>query len=444
MASIKKNHEYVAKSKGDGVISKRSNLRAKVENLASLIDVSIIINSTLDLDKLIGLVMEKAQSVMKAEASSLMLINAEKNVLECQVALGEVGDQVKKMQLKLGEGIAGWVAVHGVPQIVPDVLKDSRFYSQIDKTTGFKTRSILAAPLKVKDKLIGVAEVINRKDSKAFDNDDVELFSTFCRQVAMAIENARMHHLELEKQKLEQQLEAAKVIQQSFMPEQFPTSPSKQFEVAAKSLPAVSVGGDLFDFIELDSHILGVAEADVSGKGIPAALFMARLISYFRIYTHRYKDPSKVLKALNKILFERSRRGMFVTFIYGILNVLNGEFIFSNAGHIPFIKISTEKHKVELLRDGVGVPLGIFANFNYKIRTIQLDQGDCLILITDGVIEAKRNTGEIYSLNRVLKTFSQPKESAQEMVDTLLQEIQNFTGGTAQHDDITVVVLKWG
>lgn len=444
MASIKKNHEYVAKSKGDGVISKRSNLRAKVENLASLIDVSIIINSTLDLDKLIGLVMEKAQSVMKAEASSLMLINAEKNILECQVALGEVGDQVKKMQLKLGEGIAGWVAVHGVPQIVPDVLKDSRFYSQIDKKTGFKTRSILAAPLKVKDKLIGVAEVINRKDSKAFDNDDVELFSTFCRQVAMAIENARMHHLELEKQKLEQQLEAAKVIQQSFMPEQFPTSPSKQFEVAAKSLPAVSVGGDLFDFIELDSHILGVAEADVSGKGIPAALFMARLISYFRIYTHRYKDPSKVLKALNKILFERSRRGMFVTFIYGILNVLNGEFIFSNAGHIPFIKISKEKHKVELLRGGVGVPLGIFANFNYKIRTIQLDQGDCLILITDGVIEAKRNTGEIYSLNRVLKTFSQPKESAQEMVDTLLQEIQNFTGGTAQHDDITVVVLKWG
>ncbi|MFQ5863800.1 MAG: SpoIIE family protein phosphatase [bacterium] len=421
-----------------------SNLRAKVEALSSLIEISIIINSTLDLDKLIGLVMEKAQSVMKAEASSVMLIKEDKKILECAVALGKVGDQVKKkMHLQVGEGVAGWVAAHGKPQIVRDVLKDPRFSPKLDKTTGFHTRSILAAPLMVKDKIIGVAEVINRIDGKAFQEDDLELFSTFCRQVAMAIENARMHHLELEKQKLEQQFEAAKIIQQSFMPEVLPSSPSQQFEVAAKSLPAISVGGDFFDFIEFDDHTIGVAVGDVSGKGVPAALFMARLVSDFRIYTQIYKDPSQVLKALNKVLVERSRRGMFVTFQYGLLNASDGRFSYANAGHIPFIRISSKDRTVELLHEASSVPLGILPTIALQEKSIQLNRGDCVVLITDGIIEAKKKSGEAYSLKRTLEMVSKPKQSASEIVERLIDDVQKFSQQTEQHDDLTIVALKW-
>ncbi|MFQ5770918.1 MAG: PP2C family protein-serine/threonine phosphatase, partial [bacterium] len=340
MAEIKQENFMEKDSDSDNIKQELANLRTKVADLSSLIEVSIIINSTLNLDELIGLVMEKAQSVMKAEACSVMLINETKSVLECAVALGEVGDQLKQsMELQLGEGIAGWVAQHGKPQIVRDVANDPRFTSKIDENTGFQTRSILAAPLMVKDKTIGVAEVINRVDGKAFDEEDLELFSTFCRQVAMAIENARMHQLELEKQKLEQQLEAAKFIQQSFMPESFPDSPEQRFSVTAKSLPAASIGGDFFDFIEIDKDTIGIAVGDVTGKGIPAALYMARLVSDFRIYTQIHKYPAQVLKALNKILVERSRRGMFVTFQYGLLNAASGKFVYANAGHIPFLRI---------------------------------------------------------------------------------------------------------
>ncbi|MCH6559324.1 GAF domain-containing protein, partial [candidate division KSB1 bacterium] len=248
-------------------------LRSKVSDLSSLIETSIIINSTLELDALVRLVMEKAQSVMKAEASSVMLLNDEGDSLECTVALGEVGEQVKKIQLKIGEGIAGWVALHGKPQIIPDVSNDPRFSSKTDSSTGFQTRSILAAPLKVKDKVIGVAEVINRLDGKPFDNDDLDLFSTFCRQVAMAIENTRMHKLQMEQQRLQHELESAKIIQESFMPEILPDLVNSQFSIAAKSLPAAMVGGDLYDFIQFDSNTLGIALGDVTGKGVPAARY---------------------------------------------------------------------------------------------------------------------------------------------------------------------------
>ncbi|MFQ5629730.1 MAG: GAF domain-containing protein, partial [bacterium] len=236
-----------------------SQLRSRVGTLSSLIEVSIIINSTLDLDEVINLVMEKAQAVMKAEASAVMLLNEESGILECQVALGEVGQQVQEtIKLKIGEGVAGWVAQTGKPVIVPDAQKDPRCANRVDKQTGFVTRSILAVPLVVKEKIIGVAEVINRLDGKAFTDDDLDLFSTFGRQVALAIENARMHRFMLEQQKFEQQLEAARIIQESFLPQKAPTDSRNRFRVAGKSIAASSIGGDFFDYIEFDDNTLGL------------------------------------------------------------------------------------------------------------------------------------------------------------------------------------------
>jgi sigma-B regulation protein RsbU (phosphoserine phosphatase) len=427
----------------DSKDSEIADLQAKVEALSSLMDVSIIINSTLDLDDLMVLVMEKAQSVMKADASSVMIINAEKNVLVCPVALGEVGEKIKKIELPIDKGIAGWVATRGEPLIVPDAYQDPRFNPKVDKETGFRTRSILAAPLKVKDKTIGVAEVINRVDGKAFNEHDLELFSTFCRQVAMAVENARIHQLELEKQRIEQQLETAKSIQESFMPDDFPTSPDQRFQIAAKSISASSVGGDFYDFIEFNNNFIGFTVGDVSGKGIPAALFMARMVSDYRLYTQIYREPSHVLNVLNNELFERSRRGMFVTTLYGILNSSSGEFIYSNAGHHPIIKISENSQNIELLDNDSGIPLGIKSDFNFNQASIQLTNGDTIILITDGVIEAKNKSGDLYGQKRLFEVLSKSKNKAQEILDSLLNDIQIFSEGTLQHDDLTIVVLKW-
>ncbi|MFQ5648529.1 MAG: PP2C family protein-serine/threonine phosphatase [bacterium] len=417
-------------------------LRSKVADLSSLIEVSIIINTTLELERLMALVMEKAQSVMKAEASSVMLINEQSHVLECEVALGKVGDKVKKIQLQMGEGIAGWVAQHGEALIIPDVSVDSRFSAKADDSTGFHTKSILAAPLVVKDKIIGVAEVVNRIDGLAFNQEDLELFSTFCRQVAMAIENARMHKLELEKQKLEQELESARIIQQSFMPQAFP-SPEREFSISAKSLPAASVGGDFFDFYEFDNGSIGIAVGDVTGKGIPAALYMARLVSDLRLFTQKYRNPARVVHELNELLADRSRRGMFVTFQYGIFDPEQRRFTFANAGHLPFVRIHSSQDRVEVLTGGKGIPLGIMSDMNIEEASVVLEKGDCIVSITDGIIEAKNSSGEAYSLRRTLEVLAKPQTRAAAVVDCLLQDVQAFTADTAQHDDLTILALKW-
>ncbi len=420
-------------------------LKNKVATLSSLIEVSIIVNSTLDLDSVINLVMEKAQTVMEAEASSVMLINEKTGMLEWEVALGEVGEEVKdKVQLRVGEGIAGWVAQTGQPLIVPDVSKDERFFKKSDEVTGFKTRSILAAPLKVKNRIIGVAEVINPLHGRAFTDDDLDLFSTFSRQVALAIENARMHRAMLEKQKLDQQLEAARTIQESFLPQRCPTDGEGRFQIAARSIPATQIGGDFFDFVSYEQDAIGMVIGDVSGKGVPAALYMARLVSDFRIHSKNNGSPETVLKTMNEILVERGRRGMFVTLQYALLDVESGKVSYASGGHLPLLWLHKNAARGEFMASGGGAPLGITRDTRFIPKTIQLQPGDYLISFTDGIVEAKNSEGKQYAMKQLGKKLRREWASPQELVDFVIQDVQNFTDGTHPHDDLTIIALRWG
>jgi len=420
-------------------------LKTRVENLSSLIEVSIIISSTLDLDRLISLVMEKAQSVMSAEASSVMLINEQTGMLEWEVALGEKSAEVKnsKIQLRLGEGIAGWVAQTGEPLIVPDVSKDPRFFKKSDDTTGFKTRSILAVPLKVQDRIIGVAEVINSLNGKAFTNDDLDLFSTFSRQVALAIENARMHRQMIEKEKLEQQLASARVIQESFMPQTFPTDAANRFQVAARSLPATHIGGDFYDFFEFDKDSLGLVIGDVSGKGVPAALYMARLVSDFRFYTQLNRDPVTTLRRMNEILVERGRRGMFVTLQYTFVDLASGCVALASGGHLPPLWLRENGNHCATLELPGGAPLGIMNGMAFEQQKVYLQSGDSLVFFTDGVVEAKNRNGEQYSLKRLADFLRRAWRTPRELVDAVIENVAEHSLGAPQHDDITVMAMKW-
>jgi sigma-B regulation protein RsbU (phosphoserine phosphatase) len=421
------------------------SLKTRVDNLSSLIEVSIIISSTLDLDELINLVMKKAQSVMNAEASSVMLINEQTGMLEWEVALGEKSEEVKnsRIQLHLGEGIAGWVAQRGEPLIVPDVSKDSRFFRKSDDATGFKTRSILAVPLKVQDRMIGVAEVINPLNGKAFTEDDLDLFSTFSRQVALAIENARMHRQMIEKEKLEQQLASARIIQESFMPQAFPRDARHRFEVAARSIPATHIGGDFYDFFEFGQDSLGLVIGDVSGKGVPAALYMARLVSDFRFYTQLNHDPATTLTKINEILVERGRRGMFVTLQYGAIDLLRGRVTMASGGHLPPLWVREHGARSEAMELRAGVPLGIMNGVSFEQLEFNLQSGDSLVFFTDGVIEAKNKNGEQYSMRRLDELVRRPWTSPKKLIDAVIEEVAEFSQGAPQHDDITVMALQW-
>ena len=186
-------------------------LEEEVKKLYGLIEASTTIISTLDLDKLLDHIMVIAKKVIGAEASSLMLVDAESGNLSYEVALGEKGEAIEgKIQLQKGKGIAGWVAEKGVPLLVPDVSKDDRFYMGVDQITGFHTRSILCVPMKVREKLIGVLEAINPVKGDAFTQSDLEIFSAFSSLASIAIENARMTQGMLEKKALEKELSIAR------------------------------------------------------------------------------------------------------------------------------------------------------------------------------------------------------------------------------------------
>lgn len=418
-------------------------LRKKIDDLNSLIEVSAIISSTLDLEEVMNLVMEKAQAVMNADASSVMLVNEKTGLLECEIALGSVREKLKHIELQQGQGIAGWVVAHDEAVIVPDVDRDSRFYSEVDQSTGFKTRSILAAPLKVKDKVIGVAEVINRRDAQPFTADNLALFTTFCRQVALAIENARMHRLMLEQQRLQQQLESAHSIQQSFMPQKFPHTASDRFSVAAQNIPATAVGGDLFDFFEIDTQRVGLVIGDVSGKGVPAALYMARLISDLRYYSHIHDRPQAVMQTINDLLYERSQQGMFVTLVYLLLDRLTGELTITNGGHLPPLWFQAQTQRCQLVDHGAGIPLGILPQIELSEHQVQLQPGDQILLYTDGIIEAKNDRGKMFSLDRLRQIFGQPRSHPQSLIDELVQQVRKFSRRMPQHDDITLLAIQW-
>ncbi len=421
---------------------KLRELEARVEDLSSLIHVTNIISSTLDLDELLGLVMEKAQEVMHAEASSIFLVNEELNVLECEVALGSHGDKITKLiRLEKGQGVAGWVWQQAASLIVPDVSKDDRFYSDADQKSGFQTKSILAVPLQNKERIIGVAEVINRTDGNEFTDYDLDLFKTFCLQVAMAIENARVHQIELEQERLRQQLESAKEIQQSFMPQKLPQGENGIFDIAARNLPAISVGGDLFDVLMLDDRHVGVLIGDVSGKGIPAALYMARLMSDFRFYVQKHNEPSVLLDKLNDLLVDRSRHGMFVTLQFAVIDIWTGKLIHADAGHLPLIHL--QNGEAHIPNRESGPPLGVMKKMYFADNHIQLAPGDMLLFYTDGIIEAKNNKGNEFSLDRLLTCLKRHWASAGQVVEESLRQVYKFTQSSPQNDDITLVAFQW-
>lgn len=419
-------------------------LQEKAKRLATLIEVSTIINSSLDLDKVISLVLEKAQEVMNAEAGSVLLLNLETNRLEVQSALGNVSDTIKeKISLEIGQGIAGWVAKKRKSLNIADAQNDPRFYKEADKLTGFKTKNLLASPMIFKDKLVGVAEVINRRDGKPFSSDDEDLFNTFCGSVAMAVENARLHRDMLERERIQQQLESAQVIQQSFLPQSFPKCEQHRFESWATYKAAKSIGGDFYDFLTLDEDHVGIVIGDVCGKGIPAALYMARVLSDFRFFTHSVIDPSDTVNHLNKLLVERGRNGMFVTLAYAILNADTGLVSYTNAGHGPMFRIKKTDNSVDIIGMAQEIPLGIRVESNYQTENFQLEHGDFLVLFTDDINEARNSKGEQLSLEKLADMLAKPWETPKELTEFVLKTVTKLSKGISQHDDLTLVAFKW-
>lgn len=414
-----------------------ARLNQKIKRLSSLIEVNGLISSSLDLDGILENVMTISKKVMNADASSLMLIDEKTGELVYQVALGTVGAQLKQeFRLKMGQGIAGTVAEEGKPLLLEDAYTHPKFFRGHDEKTGYRTKSMITVPLKVGDRTTGVAQVINRLDGAPFDHDDLELFVALCSLAAIAIENAKMHRSLMEKQRLVKDMEFAKTVQESFLPQTTPSAPG--FSFSSSYTPAQEVGGDFYDFIVLDESRIGVVIGDVSGKGVPAALYMAKLGSDLRTLAFTEPDPAAALAKLNDQLAARSRRGMFATLLYLVLDTRTGGMTMANAGHLPPL-VRSRSGQVRRLPGAGGAPLGMLPGMGYANETAALEPGDVLVLYTDGVAEAMNARDELYGYDRLAAVIAAGPGAPAELQAAIVADVGRFTGLAPQHDDLTMV-----
>jgi sigma-B regulation protein RsbU (phosphoserine phosphatase) len=441
------------KSESDGLealVEENLELRRQKDKLVNLSRVCAIVNSNLELGTLLELSMGVAKEVVEAEAASLLLREEETGDLVFQVTEGVGGEQAEEAyRLPRGEGIPGWVAENGEKAIVADAYADPRFSPQLDEKTGFRSVSILAVPLRVRGKIIGVAQAMNKQEGKdgarqpaEFSEADAELFSLFCDQVAVAIENARLHQTSLEQQRLEMDLRVARDIQRSFLPARFP--PVKGYEFAAHNESALRIGGDLYDLFPLPEGRVGMALGDVSGKGVSAALYMARLLSDLRVAALSESCPSEVLGYLNRRLCERNTQGMFVTFYYGTLDPAKNRLEYALAGHHEPILVRPGQNPVVLVHGG-GIPLGLDPRGRFDRQALTMERGETVLTYTDGVIEATDVQGRFFGkqeLMDVLKTVSDPKENPSNMIKVTVDAVRRHTGLSAVQDDITLLAMK--
>jgi sigma-B regulation protein RsbU (phosphoserine phosphatase) len=416
-------------------------IEKKVEDLGMIMEVSVIISSTLDFNELITVVMEKAKKVMDAEACSILFYNKDTHKLEFEVALckEESASEIlkKTVTLDIGQGIAGWVAENLQPLVITDVKGDKRFYQAADKQTGFTTKSIIAVPLVGRSGLIGVAEIINPKNKDFFSEYDSGIFQTLCRGVAIAIENARFHRESIEREKLRQELEIASTIQQSFLPES-PTLQKNNITVSAINISAKHVGGDIYDFIEPSEGRMGVFIGDVSGKGISAALYMAKIISDLRYTSLGIDSPDVVMKRLNSHL-SNAPRGMFLTATYIIADTVKGSLSISVAGHPPFFLI--RKGEVRVMDLPSGPPLGIMP-VEYPVTMLELDKGDRILLLTDGAFDAKNKDGERIGFDGIAG-FVKSHSDMESLIHAVVDYVDDFSKGMESADDLTLVELRF-
>lgn len=241
---------------------------------------------------------------------------------------------------------------------------------------------------------------------------------------------------------IENELKIASHIQQSFLPKILPVK--NGIQIAATSLSAKHVGGDLYDFIDLDSQCLGIMIGDVSGKGVPASLYMARAVGELRSRAHLYNQPSKILTDLNNILAKQGLSDMFVTLLYIIIDLSKNRFIFSNGGHNAILYKASDTNKFRILDTKDGTPLGIIEDIIFSDEVVNFQKGDMVVLYTDGLIEARNKSRLEFGQENLKKFIIDNKYlEPQRLAEATIERVRIFSRGVPQHDDMTLIVVKF-
>jgi serine phosphatase RsbU (regulator of sigma subunit) len=303
----------------------------------------------------------------------------------------------------------------------------------------------LVVPLVSQGELIGLLNLGPRLSQQEYSADDRKLLSDLATQTAPAVRVAQLVRQQQqeaqERERIEQELRVARLIQQTLLPKTLPELPG--YDVAAYYQPAREVGGDFYDFVDLEDGRLGLVVGDVTDKGVPAALVMATTRTMLRAAAQRLFSPGEVLQRVNDVLVADIPPNMFVTCLYAVLDPQSGRIVYANAGHdLPYRRRAGRSEGAEELR-ATGMPLGLMPGMGYEEKEIELAKGESVLFYSDGLVEAHDERREMFGFPRLQGLVGTHRSGGSSLIGFLLSELTRFTGEDwEQEDDITLVTLE--
>ncbi len=417
-------------------------LKRAVEELSIINEITLAINSTMDMDQILDLIVNKCIARMNVEQGAVQLLQkqqkeTEQNPHPLKTMIRRVDRLSTVGPYRLNAELRKWMVENKKPLLVNDLTTDNRFADL--NAAGMDIRSLLSVPLILNGKMMGLIVLFNKKEGGRFTPDDERLLSIVATQSAQIIENARLAREEKELMRVQEELKTARRIQDRLLQIPIPEIPG--YGLAARSESAREVGGDMYDILTLDDNRIACCVADVSGKGTAAAILMACLQSIIRGESAVGGDLADCIGRINRHLFNSTTPEKYATMFYGILNPVSHELTYVNAGHNrPYLVRSDGS--VEVL-ETTGAAVGCFDHMPYRSETISLGSGDVLAMFSDGLPEAHTAEDVEYEEERMLTVIQNTRYMpAQMVVEAVFSSIRTFTGDIPQFDDMTLMVIK--
>ncbi len=418
--------------------AENTRLKRAVEELSVLNEVASAVASTLTLDEVVNLIVQKCVKHLRVEQGAVLLFDSQKpeEGAALKTMVRKVESDYKGIPYRLGDQITGWMLKNQQPLMINDLQNDTHFRVPPEATS---VRSLMCVPLRLKGRMIGVLSVFNKRGGEDLSENDQRLLTIIAAQSAQVIENARLYEEEQALAKIERELETARTIQTKLLPERPPDVDG--FDIAATSEPARSVGGDYYDFLNAGEGTLAICLADVSGKGISAALLVTGIHATLRSQIQMQGSVAERVSRADKLLYDSTEADKYATMFYGELDLASGKLRYTNAGHNPPIVISTDGSE-QLLEAG-GPPVGLLPISEYSESSIELKPDDLLLIYTDGFSEAMDLRLNEYGEDRLHSLASENRtEEAAAVMGTIINQVQEFVGEAPQTDDMTMIVMK--
>jgi len=416
-------------------LAEKQDVQALQQRLSVVNTIAGIMATSLDPKEILQKVVESLFDVFtQAERAFVMLLDENSGELVPKAVKFTPGKE--QGELRVSRTIVNACMDDCTSVLSTDAARDRRFKAG-RSVVDLDLHSVMCAPVIYQGELMGIVHVDTTSTTRSFTNDDLALLTAVASQVALVLSNVRMHKESMKQERVAHDLRFAKTVQESFLPSKLPEAAGYDFHAFYTS--AYDVGGDFYDLIDLGGGKLCVVIGDVSGKGVGAALVMARMTSEVRTHAYRGLSPQEAIAKINATM-DWMLESRFITIFYGLLDTASGTLEFVNGGHgAPIVRRADGK--VELFDEPCNFPLGVDDEAEFERGLLRIAPGEFIYLCTDGVVEALNEQEECYGAERLLTVLASTQGSPQDVTSAVLADIHAFTAGATQSDDLTMLTV---